>query len=146
MVEKDNVYLKTQILTARPEQLTLMLFDGGLRFAEKARRHLAEKNYEGSFEALTRAEQIVMELLNGMRPEAAPDVCRQQAALYLFVYNQLVQANLTRQVAPLDNAVCVLGTLRETWVLLMETLAATAPATTAAEGTVHAAPALSMHG
>jgi flagellar secretion chaperone FliS len=145
MAEKDNAYLKTQVLTARPEQLTLMLFDGCIRFAEKARRHLTEKNYEGSFEALTRGEQIVLELLNGMRPEAAPEICRQQAGLYMFVYRQFVEANVTRRPEPLDNALRILAALRETWSLLMEQLAAQAPADRSGPP-AHTAPALSVRG
>jgi flagellar protein FliS len=124
VTDKTSAYLKTQILTARPEQLTLMLFDAALRFAGKARQSLQEKNYEGSFEALARAEQIVIELLNGLRPEADPELCRRQASLYLFVYSRLVEANMTRKIEPLDDAARVLGTLRETWLLLMEKLQA----------------------
>ena len=120
MVDKQNAYLKTQILTARPEQLTLMPFDGAIRFGEKARACLAAADYEASFEALSRAEQIVMELLNSLRPEGAPDICRQQAGLYLFVYSKLVDTNMTHEPAALDDALRVLGVLRETWVLLMQ--------------------------
>jgi len=119
VVDKQNAYLKTQILTARPEQLTLMLFDGAIRFGEKARKCLDEEDYEASFESLSRAEQIVMELLNSLRPENSPDICRQQAGLYLFVYSKLVEANMSHQTAALDDALRVLGVLRETWAMLM---------------------------
>lgn len=122
MSDKQNAYLTTQIMTARPEQLTLMLFDGAIRFGEKARRCLDERNYEGSFEALSRAEQIVIELLNSLRPETAPEICKHQAGLYLFVYRRLVEANMGRRTAALDDALRVLGVLRETWVMLMRKL------------------------
>ena len=119
MVDDQNAYLKTQVLTARPEQLTLMLFDGAIRFGDRARAALKEGDYEASFEALSRAEQIVMELLNSLRPQSAPDICRRQAGLYLFVYSKLVDANMTHEPAVLDDALRVLGVLRETWVMLM---------------------------
>lgn len=150
MSDRAEAYLKTQVLTARPEQLTLMLLDGAIRFAQKGRQCLLEKNYEGSFEALSRAEQIVMELLNGLRPEAAPDLCRRQAGLYMFVYRQLVEANMTRTTEPLDGALKILDTLRETWLLLLEKLQAEG-ARQAQEGqgemqAVPAATALSIQG
>jgi len=119
MVDEQNAYLKTQVLTARPEQLTLMLFDGAVRFGDKARTSLKEKDYEASFDALSRAEQIVMELLTSLRPEGAPDICRRQAGLYLFVYSKLVDANMTHEPAALDDALRVLAVLRETWIMLM---------------------------
>lgn len=129
MVDGQNAYLKTQILTARPEQLTLMLFDGAIRFAEKGRAHLEQRDFNGSYESLSRAEQIVVELLGSLRPETAPDICRQQAGLYVFAYSKLVEANLSHDDAPLVDAIRVLKILRETWVMLMEKLQnATEPA------------------
>lgn len=117
---KENVYLRTQVMTARPEQLTLMLFDGAIRFAERGRACLGQGDFEGSFEALNRAERIVMELLSSLRPETAPEICRQQAGLYLFVYSKLVEANMRREARPLEDALRVLGILRETWTMLMK--------------------------
>ena len=122
MVNSRNAYLQTQVLTARPEQLTLKLFDGAIRFGERARAALAEQNFDASFNALTRAEQIVMELLNSLKPDTAGELCRQQAALYMFVYSKLVEANMHRAEAPLADALRVLGILRATWVELIHKL------------------------
>ncbi len=122
MVNQNKAYIETQILTARPEQLTLLLLDGAIRFAEQAKGHLAASNFDGSYQCLSKAEQIAMELLNSLRPENAPDLCRQQASLYLFIYQKLVEANMYRDAARIDEAVRVLQTLRETWLLLIEKL------------------------
>ncbi len=122
MVNQNRAYIETQILTARPEQLTLLLLDGAIRFAEQAKGHLAASNFDGSYQCLSKAEQIAMELMNSLRPESAPDLCRQQASLYLFIYQKLVEANMYRDAARIDEAVRVLQTLRETWILLIEKL------------------------
>jgi flagellar protein FliS len=144
--DKHTAYLKTQVMTARPEQLTLMLFDGAIRFSEKAKRCIEQTDFEGSFHALTRAEQIVMELLSGLRPESQPEVCRRQAGLYLFVYSKLVETNMSRAPAPLDDALRVLGILRETWLMLMEKLTPTDGPETPSGETVHAAGTVSLEG
>jgi flagellar protein FliS len=144
VVDQKNAYLKTQILTARPEQLTLMLLDGAIRFAQRGRQCLDEHNFEGSFEALSRAEQIVMELINSLKPEAAPEICRQQASLYMFVYVRLVEANMGRQPAPLQDALAVLATLRETWLMLMDRLQATAAQGASQPPNAESSPALSI--
>lgn len=146
MIDKRTAYLKTQVMTARPEQLTLMLFDGAIRFGEKGRRCLQEQDYEGSFTALSRAEQIVMELMNSLRPQSAPEICRQQAGLYLFVYSKLVDANMSREVAPLSDAMRVLGILRQTWVLLIEKLQKTPDAEGARPAQDSSATAVSIEG
>jgi flagellar protein FliS len=122
VVNQNRAYIETQILTARPEQLTLLLLDGAIRFADQAKGHLGASNFDGSYQCLSKAEQIVMELLNSLRPESAPELCRQQASLYLFVYQKLVEANMERDAARVDEALRVLQTLRETWLLLMERL------------------------
>lgn len=122
MVDQKTAYLRTQIMTARPEQLTLMLLDGAIRFSERGRACIEAKNFEGSYNALQRAENIVLELVSSLRPEDAPDVCRRQAGLYMFVYGKLVEANMRRDVAALNDALRILGILRETWVMLMDQL------------------------
>src|SRR5438045_3268978 len=47
-------YLRTQVLTATPEQLQMMLYDGAIRFAEQARPALAAKNWEASYNSTPR--------------------------------------------------------------------------------------------
>ena len=47
-------YLRTKVLTATPEQLQLMLYDGAIRFAEQAKVALLNKNYEESYRLISR--------------------------------------------------------------------------------------------
>lgn len=122
MVEGQNAYLRTQIMTARPEQLTLMLFDGAIRFTKAGRQALEQQDYESSFNNLQRAEQIMIELLNSLRHDVDDSLCKRQASLYLFVYSKLVEANMSHRSEPLDDASNILETLRETWTLLMDKL------------------------
>lgn len=120
--KNTNEYLKTKVLTASPEQLQLMLYDGALRFCEQARLAIENRQIEDSFNALARAEKIVMELCNGMRDEVAPETCQNMRRLYLFCYDRLVEANLEKELGPLDEAVRILRHMRQTWLLLMDKL------------------------
>ena len=113
-------YLKTRVLTASPEQLQLMLYDGAIRFCEQARQAIKNKEIEKKFHLLTRAENIVLELCKSMREDLAPDTCSKMRALYLFCYEKLVMANMNKDMEPLDDALKVLRHMRETWVMLME--------------------------
>lgn len=122
VVEGQNAYLRTQILTARPEQLTLMLFDGAIRFTRAGREAIGQHDYESSFNSLQRAEQIMVELLNSLRHDVDDSLCKRQASLYLFVYSKLVEANMSHRAEPLDDALNILATLRETWTLLIDKL------------------------
>jgi flagellin-specific chaperone FliS len=69
----------------------------------------------------------VLELESGMRPEFAPEICRQMSGLYNFVYRQLVDGCVRREVGPIDEALKILRYQRETWALLMEKLRGATP-------------------
>jgi flagellar secretion chaperone FliS len=115
-------YLRTKVLTATPEQLQLMLYDGAIRFAEQARAALGEKRYEQSYELLSKAQKIILELQCGLKHDVSPDLCGKLAALYNFVYRKLVDANVQHVVEPIDEALNILRYQRETWALLLQQL------------------------
>jgi flagellar protein FliS len=115
-------YLRTKVLTATPEQLQLMLFDGAIRFGEQARLALEKKNFEQSCHLLTRAQKIIHELNCSLKPDVDPKLCGHLAALYNFVYRKLVDANLHRTIKSLDEALAILKYQRDTWILLLEQL------------------------
>ena len=115
-------YFKTKVLTAQPEELQLMLYDGAIRFCEQAVEALGNKELEKSYNLLSRAENIILELHNSMKVEIAPDQCKSMQALYIFCYERLVTANLKRDVNSIDEALKVLRHIRETWLMLIKKL------------------------
>lgn len=117
-----NNYLRTKVLTATPEQLQMMLFDGAIRYGEQARAALEQKNYEQSYKLLVRAQNIVNQLRCALKPEVSPELCSKLASLYAFAYRRLVDANLKHNIKSLDEALDVLKYQRQTWAMLMEKL------------------------
>src|SRR5271163_495679 len=89
-----QTYLKTRVMTATPEQLQMMLFDGALRFGEQAKQALAKKDFEQVYLNLSRAQKIVMELMTSLKPDVFPELCSKLKGIYLYVYKRLVEANL----------------------------------------------------
>jgi flagellar protein FliS len=118
-----NPYLRTKVLTARPEELRLMLFDGAIRFAGMAKDGIAAKDYEKSYEGVTRCQAILLELINSLRPEHDPELCQKLSALYTFMYTRMIEAGRQRDAAIVDEVLGLLRYERETWVLVMEQLA-----------------------
>ncbi|MGE0481654.1 MAG: flagellar export chaperone FliS [Phycisphaerae bacterium] len=117
-----NEYLKNAVLTAPPEQLQLMLIDGAIRFATRGRESIEQHNFEASFNALERAQKIVLELQAGLKRDVHPRLVDQMNSLYMFIWRRLVDANMTREVGAVDDALRILRHQRETWLLLMEKL------------------------
>lgn len=117
-----NPYLRTQVMTAAPEELRLLLFDGAIRFTQMARDGLADQNPERAYEGITRAQAILMELINSLRPEHDPELCQNLSALYTFMYARLVDAGTERDAAMVDEVLELLQFERHTWVMVMDKL------------------------
>jgi flagellar protein FliS len=124
VTRKDvNPYFRTRVMTASPEELHLMLYDGAIKFCGQGREAIVAGRIEDSYSLLVKAQSIVLELLAGLKRDAAPELCGKQAALYNFIYRRLVEANLKKDADALDDAVRILTYCRETWVLVMQKLA-----------------------
>jgi flagellar protein FliS len=119
----SNAYLKTKVMTASPAELRLMLLDGAIRFSEQARRGYAERDFESAFEGTTRAQNIVLELINALKPDKSPEVCARLSALYTFMYKSLVEASMKKDPVIVDEVLKLLRYERETWQLCLAKLA-----------------------
>ncbi len=121
MKNRAQQYLENHILTAPKEDLLLMLFDGAIRFAEQARPKIEAKDHEGSGRLLIRAQRIVIELMTSLsRDLMGEEIYGNLMSLYNFIYFRLVNANMKKDVALVDEAVKILAHLRETWSQAVE--------------------------
>ena len=123
MAAPSQEYLKTKVMTASPEMLTLMLWDGAIRFAEQGKEAILKKEIEASYKSLVRSQRIMTELTTNLRHEVDPELCGKLAALYNFIYRRLVDANLTKNTQFVDDALEIMRHQRQTWVMLMDKLA-----------------------
>jgi flagellar protein FliS len=156
MTATPNPYLRTKVLTASPEQLRLMLLEGAVKFCRQGRHALTTRNFEGMYDALTRAQRIVLELSNALNHKVNAELCERLAALYTYIYKRLVDTNIERDISALDEAIKLLDYERETWVMAIRKLtgsdadadadseavpaAPTAPALAADEAAAHDLP------
>lgn len=111
-------YLATQVMTATPQKLRLMLIEGALRFGRQAGELWTTKRYEEAGEALIRCREIVGELIVSLNREVNPQLTEQIASLYRFVYRTLIDAHLAHDPRVLDQALKILEIERETWQLV----------------------------
>lgn len=116
----NNPYLRDAVMTATPEQMHLMLYDGAIRFARQARDAIEARDYATSFDRLTRAQNIIAEMQSALNYDVNPELCRRVASIYAFLYNKLVDANTHRDTQAIDDALRVLAIERETWQILVD--------------------------
>ena len=124
-------YLRTKVFTATPEQLQLMLYDGAIRFGEQAKFALEQKNFEQSYNMLSRVQKIITEMHASLKPDVAPDLCTKMSSLYIYIYRKLVEANIEHLIPPLEEALDLLRYQRDTWAMLLDQLGKTKAAAAA---------------
>ncbi|MCL6501195.1 MAG: flagellar export chaperone FliS [Pirellulales bacterium] len=116
-------YLATEVLTAPPQKLRLMLIEAAIRYITRARTSWSEGRTEEGGELILRAQDVIGELLGALKPDASSELVRNVAALYVFVFRALVDAHVRRDAARLEDALRVLRIEAETWRMVCRQLA-----------------------
>lgn len=99
-----------------------MLFDGAVRFTRQGMEGIQSKNLEAAFNGFSRAQKIVLEMLNSLNYDVDRSLCTRMAGIYNFIYRKLVEASVNRSVELAQEALGLLEYQRETWVMLIEKL------------------------
>jgi flagellar protein FliS len=115
-------YLVTEVLTATPQKLQLMMIEAAIRFGQQARQQWQEGKTQAASDSLIRCQQIMAQLLGGMKPELDPELVSRVAGVYVFVFNCFVHAHLNHDQQHLDDALSVLAEEQQTWRLVCEKL------------------------
>jgi len=100
-----------------------MLLDGAIKFANQARAGIEENNPEMMYLGFTQCRDIVLELLNTIKTQPAPEIAKSVRELYTFLYAELVKASTYKDLNMLGEVIGLLEYERETWVLTMEQVA-----------------------
>jgi flagellar protein FliS len=120
-------YLVTDVMTATPQKLQLMLIEAAIRSARRAREKWAAGDDPQASEALIHAQEVVGEMLAGLNRGVDTDLVQRVASVYLFVFRNLMQANHERNEKKLDDALKVLEIERETWRQVCQQLGSRQP-------------------
>lgn len=114
-----NPYLKqyrqTQIDTAPKEQILLMLYDGAVRFLNQAKAGFAEKNIEKIHNNIVKVQNIITEFESTLDMKTGGEFAQNLFALYEYINNQLLLANIKKREECLDEALKHMTELRDTW-------------------------------
>jgi flagellar protein FliS len=112
---KARQYLRTQVMTASPGRLVVLLYDGAIRFMKKGLEEIRAGKIEASLESINRAERIILELLCSLDPEADKEFCSRLSGLYVYIYQRLVHANIKKTSEPVEEALRLVESLRDAW-------------------------------
>ena len=109
-----NAYRESAVLTATPEQLVVMLYDGANRFLTQSAIAMRDSRAGLAGEKLRRAEAIIDELLATLDMSVG-DIAERLQALYLFFKEHLMGARLNQDAAKIDEVARLMRELRSAW-------------------------------
>ena len=112
-----NQYKHSAVFTATPEELTLMLYDGAIKFMNISKHHIENNNVVKAHEALIRAQDIIIELNSSLNMEY--EISENLRGLYDFVLDRLIDANINKKIEPIDEALEIVTDMRDTWKEVM---------------------------
>lgn len=106
-------YKNQQIMTASPQELTLMLYNGAIRFTSESIIALENNDLNKSHTANLRAQDIVREFIYTL--DMQYEISQNWAALYEYINYRLTQANIKKDKEMLVEARGLLTELRDAW-------------------------------
>ncbi|NPV42746.1 MAG: flagellar export chaperone FliS [Firmicutes bacterium] len=107
-------YKLTQVQTATQDRLLIMLLEGAIRFSNQGRVYITEKNYVKANESLKRAQDIVDELISSLNFEVG-DIAVNLYKLYDYLKMTLIEANIKKDPARIDNALRLFNEIKKMW-------------------------------
>jgi len=118
-------YQSTEVFTATPQKLQLMLIEAALRSGQRAQALWTGERTAEVSAAIIRCQSIVAQLLAGVAPNVQDPLVGKVAAVYSFIFRSLVRSHSQRDPKLLADALSVLEIERETWRQVCEHLGGT---------------------
>ncbi len=110
-------YSNNKIMTASPAELTLMLYEGAVKFCNIAIMGIEQKDVEKAHKNIVKAEKIVEYLRDTL--DMKYPVARDFENIYVYLNRRLVEANMKKDKEILEEVCEHLRSVRDTWKEVM---------------------------
>jgi flagellar secretion chaperone FliS len=114
-----QAYKKTQIQTSDQGNLILLCYDGTINFIRQAIKAHQDKNDAAMDELLTKSQNVLWELINGLNFEAG-QIAYNLDSLYNYMIRRLIDAQYHNTIEPLNEVIGYLQELRESWQTIIK--------------------------
>lgn len=111
-------YQNNKIKTASPAELTLMLYDGAIKFCNIAKEAIDEKDISKANNNIIKAEKIISYLRSTL--DFKYPVAQDFENVYSYLYDRLIKANIRKDKDILDEVLKHLRDMRDTWKEVMK--------------------------
>jgi flagellar protein FliS len=110
-------YKDSRILTASPAELTLILYEGAIKFCNLAEIALEKKEYDRASINIVKAEKIITEFRSTL--DFKYPVAKDFDVVYDYIYRRLIDANIKKDSGILGEALGYIREMRDTWKEVM---------------------------
>ena len=117
---KITAYRKVLVHTGDRKKILLMLYDGAVKYANRARAAMVDRDWAEKGKYISDLNAILIELQATLNHRIAPELCENLDALYQFMIGRLIQANIENDPELLDSIIGLLTTLRDGWKSVAE--------------------------
>jgi len=115
-----STYQNNTVNTASSGELTLMLYNGCMKFIKQAMKDIGSNNFEAKNTNIQKAQNIIQELMITLDPKA--EISKQIMPLYEYMHFQLKEANVKNDPVVLEEVLGFVTEFRDTWKqVLIET-------------------------
>ena len=111
-------YANNRVLTATPAELTLMLYDGAIKFGNSARTAIENGEVEKAHNNIMKVRNIITEFQATLNHSY--EVSKEFNRVYEYIKFCLTEANVKKDIEMMDRALSTLRVMRETWKQVME--------------------------
>ncbi|MEL3970967.1 flagellar export chaperone FliS [Rossellomorea oryzaecorticis] len=108
-----TAYQNNSVNTASPGELTLMLYNGSLKFIHIAKKAIEDKNIELKNTNIQKAQAIVSELMVTLNTDL--EISQNLMSLYDYINRRLTEANVKNDSAILEEVEGMITEFRDTW-------------------------------
>ncbi len=122
-----NQYKENSIKTSTPEELTLMLYNGLVKFLMQAQNAIEVNNIEKANSSILRAQAIINEFQATL--DMNYEVSEGLSSLYEYMHRRLVEANIKKDNSIVEEILGYSKELRDTWAQAMKIAKNSVPVT-----------------
>lgn len=108
-----KAYQQNSVTQSTPGELTLMLYNGCLKFLNQAKKGIETKDNELKNINIQKAQNILRELMITLDPTQT--ISQSMASLYEYMISRLVEANITNDSSLIDEVYTLTTDFRDTW-------------------------------
>lgn len=124
MYALNQAYAANQYAGMSPGRIVLAMFEGALSALERARMALEKKEVAPRGEAIGKALAIIGELQSSLNMEKGGEIAERLFALYDYIFQELIRANLKADPVALENAMKIVRDLADAWEQMLGSMKA----------------------